>query len=468
MKRILSACMIGLLLCSAANAAEPPRIAGDDGATYPDLIREQRLVTITLASGAQDFNVKITGFYTDKGTLSILDSTGAPSAYKFDKIREVRVQKDVIRRGEKPDPETVLTADDKKIVDDAANRAMAIFSETHIQPLKMHAANILAASNHENKASATSYLKDLSKSNDAETAMLAAFFLWENGEEIPAEVILTGLNSGSRGAKALAAALVGLTKSNQFIVDVRRLLGDPSIEISPAAAVALGRLADLQSVPKLIEGLSSITEAKAEAAVSALGMFRDAETTHLIEEYLSKAEGLQRFRAVRALYAQGNEHARDLLAKEFINEPAFSRDSALILAQDGDPDSLKFLRAYMTKQWDPNVENLVFRAASAMALYVGGDIQAKGTIADILNTKPNDIYAPGKTSDQKFKEQSVIQVQSLVCVLMGLSMRRDMLPILSGPIQNTEPAVALDACRAAVQIGNREFGKRIKEALEGR
>ncbi len=102
-----------------------------------------------------------------------------------------------------------------------------------------------------------------------------------------------------------------------------------------------------------------------------------------------------------------------------------------------------------------------------MALYVAGDIQAKGIVADVLNTRPNDIYAAGRTADQKFKEETVRKVQVAVCRLMGTTMRRDMLPVLAGPIQNSDPTVALAACRAAMQIGNQDFGKRLRKALSG-
>jgi len=229
--------------------------------------------------------------------------------------------------------------------------------------------------------------------------------------------------------------------------------------------VALGRITDVQSTDKLIDALASITEERAEAAVAALGKFNDPEVTRRLEELLGKSDILVRYRAVRALYAQGNESAKKLLATEYMKSPAFERGAALILARDGDPDALKFLRDYMTKQWDPNADNLIFRATAALALYLNGDIQAKNQIADILAVRPNDIYASGKTQDEKFKAEQVQKVQATVCVILGNAMRRDMLPLLAGPIQSSDPVVALSACRAAVQIGNREFGRRLREAL---
>ncbi len=468
MKKFACACLLAFVLCAAARAGEPPRITGDEGATMPDLIREGRLVTITLTSGAQDFNVKITGIHEDSGTLSIVDSTGAPTAYRIEKIRDVRVQKGVVRRGEKPDPDTLLTAEDKSIVADAANRAMDIFNEADkagVQPVKMVAANILAASDHEHRAGALSYLKELSETNDAATALAAAAFLWQNGEVVADETLLAGFNSGSRGAKATASILAGLMKADQFIVELRKFSRDPSVEISPAATMALGRIGDEESVQGLIEALSSITEPRVLAAVFSLGQFRSPEVTRRLEESLEQAEGLPRYRTISALYLQGNERARNLLATEFMKEPAYDRFAALVLARDGDPDALKFLRGFLEKPLDPNAENLIFRANAAMALYIAGDIQAKGIVTDVLNTRPGNIYAAGKTDDQKFKEASVNTVQRAVCALMGNTMRRDMLPVLAGPIQSTDPTVALAACLAAMQIGNREFGKRVKDFL---
>jgi HEAT repeat protein len=461
MFRIVSTALIAATLCVTAFAAQPPRIAGDEGATFEDLIREQRLVTITLSSGAQDFDLKVTGVYADKGTLSVVDATGRPSAYRFDKISEVRVQKGPSKRGRKPDPDTVLTAEDRKIVDSAAARAMSIFTESHLQPEKMMAAGVIAASTHDKKNDAISYLKDLSKSNDVPTALLATQLLWENGESPSSDTILTGLNSGNRSAKSYAIVLVGLTQSGQFITDVRRLLSDPSIEISAAAAIALGRLNDLQSVPTLIQSLASITEEKAQAALIALSYYKDPAVKRDLETALAKAEGLQRFRIVAALFDLGDENARKMLATEYMREPAYDKQSAIALAEDGDPDALKWLRDFLQKSWDPNLENLIYRAAAGLCLYLSGDIQSKNTVSDILNTQPNDIYAPGKTSDQKFKEATVVAVQAAVSLMIGMTMRRDMLPVLAGPMQSANNGVALLACRSILQVGNREFGKRV-------
>ncbi len=462
MIRLACAVLLGLSIALPAFAADLPKITGDEGATYEDLIREKTLVTIMLKAGAPDINVRITAIYpkATTPTIAVETTSGERTAYTFDNISSVRVQKERIRTEDKPDPESVLTVEDKAIVAQATERAMAIFKESHNQSAKMAAAGILAAGGHPNKEDALAYLKDLAASNDAATALLAATLLWQNGETPSDAVLLAGLASGNRGAKALAAHLAGLTNAQQLIVEVRALLNNPSTEIFPAAAKAVGRLGDRASLPELFDTLSVITDEKAEAAVFALSQIGGPEVIQKLQEMLPAAKGTEWFRIVRALHALGDKNATRLLETEGMSQPGFQRETALLLAKEGSPEAMKFLREFLKKQSDPDDVTLVYRAQAGLALYSAGDIQAKTIISDVLNIQPVDIYARGKTADKQYKEVAVRLVLLQTCTMLGNSMRRDLLPMLAGPLQSSDLLVALSAAEAIVSIGNHDFGKR--------
>lgn len=467
MKQLSRVLILAVLGASAAFAADLPPITGDDGATYDDLIREQALVTIILKQGAPEYNLRINAIYPTaaKPTVAIETSSGERTAHLFSNIREVRVQKERIQREDKPDPETVLTAEDKKIVEAAANRALEIFKESHLQPLKMAAANVLAANNHPNRNDALQYLHDLSKTNDAATSMLASLFLWQNGENVSDEILLNGFNSGNRSAKGAASQLAGLMGAEQFVVEMRRMLLDPSIEVYPHAAIGLGRLKDRESLPKLYEGIRVISEEKSDAAAFALAEIGGPDVIRQLHQMLPNSRGMEWFRIVLVLRELGDPEGIRLFRTETLHQPPFQRLAAIELAEEGDPDAIKFLRDFLTKQVDPDVENLVYRAGVGLALYEQGDLQAKGIVAGVLSTQPNDIYIRGQTSNTQAKQAAALIIQAATCTLIGHSMRRDLLPLLNAPLQSTEHAVALAACDAITSIANREYGRRSRLLL---
>ena len=465
MIRPTCALLVGLLLAVPCFAATPPPITGDEGATYKDLIREKKLVTIMLKDGTPEHNMRIKAIHPEAATptIEVETTSGERTAHTFANVDSVRVQRERIKTADKPDPENVLTADDKKIVDQATDTALGIFKGSRNQLIRMNAATVLAASTHAKKADAIAYLKDLSASNDVPTALLASMMLWEVGEAPKDSTLLAGLTSGNRGAKALAAALVGLTKANQFIVELRGLLRDPAVEVFPSAAVALGRLNDRTSLPVLFETIRIITNEKAEAAVTALSIMGGPDVIQKLQEMLPNAKGAEWFRIVRTLHALGDKNATHLLETEGMSQPGFQKDTALLLAGEGDPEALKFLRDFLNRPYDPDAENLIYRAAAALAIYSAGDISAKGKISDVLNIQPNDIYARSRTSDKQYKEAAVSVVQSSVSQVLGKSMRRDLLPLLVSPLQSPDPSVAVLAARAIVSISNHDFAKRTFE-----
>lgn len=463
-RTIVFAAVALLLVPMAAVWSEPP-ITGDPGATYADLIGEEALVTVVLNNGARDYNLRITGVY--ESTIAFETQAGEATAYPISLIREIRVQQGRIDTSRLQKAEQTLSGDDKAIVDQAAARALEIFKQSNsAQQVKMVAAMVLAASTHQTNKDAAFYLGGLAQGNDVPTAMLASLYLWAAGEPPSDETIQEGFQSGNRDARAMAATLAGLMDRKQFIGDVRRLAHDPAVELYPAGAKAAGRLMDRQSLPELYDGIRSLRAEKAEAAVFALKKIDGSDVHQKMLDMLGTARGREWFRVLRVLYALGDSRAKELMLTDALRQPAYQRTAALILGKDSVPEGIDFLREYLTQQEDPNLENLQYRAQVGLVLFDAGDVQAKVILQNLLDTQPSEIYARGRTQDREYKEQTAAAVKRSVCAMIGDSLNRDLLSLLVPTMQSTEGDVALAACSAAMQIGNRDFGERLKAARE--
>jgi HEAT repeat protein len=461
--RIRLIALVATLACAGAWTAPAPPIIGDEGAGIDDLVREKTLVTIVLNDGARAVNYRIRELHEE--TLAVIDPSGDNTAFPLDSVREIRVQGPRIESRKTVRRETALTTDDRKLVDDAANRAFEIFTASRgNQAVRIQAAMALAASDHEKKPDAQAYLRDLMAVNDVPTAIVAAGMLWRIGEEPSAAAIEAGLVSGSRPARASAATLVGLTDNQKYLLDIRRMLKDPLVEIFPAAAKAIARLDDRDSLPALYDGLRSLDDAKGEACVFALTRLGGSDVRQQMLTMLPNARGNEWFRIVRVLYQLGDEEAGKHLRTTALQQPAYQRQAALLLIREGSIEAQQFLRGYLSKPQDPNIENLVYRGRVGLALFEAGDIQAKGIIQDVLNTSPNEIYARGRTGDTQYKENAVLNIQTTVLGDVGNAMDRNLLSLLGAPIQNPDARVAVRACIAAMQIANPEFGAREYEA----
>ncbi len=463
MIRTLCAALFAAAVCTAAWPASPPPIVGDEGATIDALVREQKLVTIVLKDGSRAYNYRLRGIHEE--TLTITDSSGAPGAFPLDMVRELRVQKERIDTERNVRKDSALTTEDRKVVDAGVARAFDLFNTSRgNQTVKMQAAMALAASNHDSKLGAQSYLKELMTGNDAPTATAAAGMLWRVGVEPSSSAIENGLASGNRVTKAAAATLAGLTGDQRYLLAVRGLLRDPAVEIFPSAAKAIARLGDRESLPALYDGIRALDDKKGDACLFALTHLGGDDVKQRLLTMLPDSRGNEWFRIVRALHQLGDDSATKLLTSNALNQPAFSRVTALILVRDeGSVEAIQFMRDFLGKALDPNVENLVYKGQVGIALYLAGDIQAKGVVQDVLGTSPNLIYVRGRTSDEAFKQQAVIEIQTKVVAAVGDTLNREFVSLLAAPIQSPNPQVAVRACIAAIQIANPEFGARVRD-----
>lgn len=450
-----------LLACSVSSAQV--KIVGGDGATLEDLMREKTFVTVVLKDPtARQWNLRITGIYEETITFITSESLNAP--YPLSKVQEIRVQEGRMSRIRTRASKNALTDVEAKVVQRAAERALEIFDRSKgDQQIRMSAALVLSVSLHEKKEDALKYLQELAAGNDVPTAMAATTFLFLAGLPPDPMVIRAGFESGSRQAKASAARLTGLTNNKTYLPEVRTMLQDSTIEIFPAAAKAIGRMEVRSDLPELYDALMALTEAKGEAAVFALSQMGGEEVHQKMLDMLETTRGVEWFRVLRVLFALDDPRAKQIMKEVALLQPAYRREAGLRITASGDWDGKVFLREYLKKAEDPNMENLIYRARVATTLFMAGDLLAKSHLQRLVNTKPSEVYAKGRTSDNTYKKRAAIAVQLKTLSLIAGTGSRDLLTLLEGPVESAEAQVAIAACTAAMAIGNPEFGLRLRD-----
>jgi len=455
-----------LLLCLVLGfgAVAQVSVTNGDGATLEDLQREEALVTIILkGSNAPDHNLRITGVY--ETTISVVTLDGVKTAYPTSLVGEVRVQDGRVAETRKRSREGALSDEELVLVTRAGVRAMELFEATKNDQLsRMAAALAVSASNHEDRSITLRYLQELAGGNDVPTAVLATTYLYLAGIPPDEDVLSEGFLSGNRDARAGAATLAGLTRNETYLPELRTMLKDPTIEIFPPAAKAIGRMGDRVGLPELYEAIRALRDAKAESAVFALSRMGGEEVKLKMQEMLRTSKGLEWFRVLRVLFALGDEGARDIMKTDALRQPAYQRTAGLLVADAGDWEGTLFLREYLEKAEDPNLENLLFRAEVGATLFLGGEGRAKLVLQELINMRASQIYARGKTGDDNYKRDTAKMVQVNALRRVGATGARELLSLLEGAVESTDVDVAITACTAAVEISNPEFGARLREA----
>lgn len=463
MPKYVLALIFGLCLLVGAVSGAQLKIVGGGDVTLEDLIREKTYVTFVLKSGARLTNTRITGVF--ETTIAFKELDKEPSAFTLSDIQEIRVQEARLPPRRVYALGSSLSEDELIVVERAAERALEIFKASKgNQGIRMEAALVLAASTHESKSEALRYLQGLAAGNDVPTAMAATMFLYLAGIPADPDIIQGGFQSGNRQTRASAARLAGLTNNETFLPEVRTMLRDSMVEIFPSAAKAIGRMGGRSDLPELYGALHALTEVKGEAAVFALSLMGGEEVHQEMLEMLDKSKGVEWFRVLRVLYALDDDRAKELMKTEALLQPAYQRVAALLLAADEVREGTLFLRDYLEKAEDPVLKNLNFKAKVAETLYMTGDIHAKNLLQELVNIRPNTIYARGRTADEKYKARIATEIQLHAVRLIGDTGARGLLSLLAGPLESVDPYVAITACTAATAIGNPEFGARFKDA----
>lgn len=459
---------LAMIFCLVANAQVS--VVGGSGKTLRDLSGSGTFVTVVLTDKfgfARDMNLLVKSVNLSEGTITIERSSGEITAYRLADIREVRVQGGKVAVKEpKFRAGGSLTADQKKTVQRAGIKVRELFDAARDnQAMRIELAGILVALGDDE---ALEYLQSLERTDDLAIALDASMGLYLGGKEPDKDLIHRGLASGQRAIRSGAALVAGNTRDPQFTTRVRALLKTATNEEFGEIAVAAGLLEDTEAIPLLVDALKSLHTPKAEAAVQALKMLGGKEVEAAMLAVLEGSDDNHRLRALDVLYSLGDsettrEQAIDILKSDYIDSVVHGLDAAMILAPSGDWDAQERLRQFYNEPHDKDVESLVARARAAATLFEGGYGQAKNMLRELMNTPPDSIYAPGRTSDEAFKEGTVTVVQVAVCGLIARNGSRNLISLLDAPMQDPNPAVAYSASMSAIAIDDADFRFRLFE-----
>ena len=424
-----------------------------------DLIREQALVTLMIRN-APLRNLRIESI--NDQTIIVTDATGSSKPYPVSLVRQIRVQDRAVSVRKSIDRR--LTPEEKQTVERAKDRAFLIFESARDQNQRMRSAMINAAEGNE---SAANYLRDLSNGNDTAIAIHAAAYLYLAGGQVEDELLGRGFASGNRHARAMAAKLAGLLKRDEFVVQVRSLLQDPTASVYIEAAKAAGRMGDRRALPDLYNGLTRLNRDEGLAAAYGISKIGGEEVRDELWSRLGQDRGELWYRTLYTLYLMNDEEAIRVLRDEAMDQPAYGIDVALLLTELDEWEGTEYLRAYMKKAHDPNRENLANRARVAAQLFKDGMLQAKVILQELVRLTPNQVYAKdyqtGRSVDDEYKQEAVQNTKRVVAELVGDIGDPGMMTLLTPVISSEDADLALTGCEAAVAVAQRDFAVRLRE-----
>lgn len=434
-----------VIMCAAGLAQEIPPVTGASG-SLKDLAGTPTLITVVLkGSGALDQNLKIIGVGPDY--VSVVGEDGESSAYLFESVQEVRVQKGAVEKPEVKVGDTqMLRIEEQRVLDRAMARAREIFDGANAdQNLKMRAATLMAANGNKE---GLDYLEKLAATNHVETELDAYQCLYLAGRtEPPSPIISEGLQSGNRLVKAKAATLAGLYNDQSAITLLAPLLQDRLAEISAPAAMALARMGWRESIPTLMRMIGELHEAKGDAAIFGLARLGGPDVLTETKAKLETATGLTRYRLILLLYKLEDADSLRLLQQEGLSDPGRALKSAAALAKRGDWTGRHYLVKFLkNKYYDETEVNLVNRAEAAVALVAAGDLTAISEIQKLLGI--NNAAARMRIS--------------LMIAELG---KRKLIPVMQPTMENADMEVAMEACTAVFAIAKPQFQARLVELM---
>ena len=453
---ILLLLLNGVCALMVASAAAQVPLHGAGGRTLSQLAGTDTLITVVLKAGARDVNLKVVDVSSDY--ISLQAPTGERTAYTFSSIAEIRVQDDrVDRAARRAGP----ALHDPALMSRAGERIYDIFIKAPPDdPIKLQAAAVYAASGN---TDAYNFLQTLSQNPDVPTAVVANLHFYVAGGEASSEKALRGMEHGNRNVKVQAARLAGLTGDTALADEIAVLLRDPSADIFPNAARSAGHLGAEAAIPGLITGIQSLSHEKAEASAFALVKLGGEQVTSAMKTLADADTGYDWFRALKVLYALGDDTAGNTLATQAMKSVVFGAEAAVLLARaEQNWDAVLFLRDALKKPINNTYENLARQADMAVALFEAGQPTAKSQIQGLFNVAPRDIITRGR--DRRSPEQVVEDVAIYTAMLIGRSGHPDLLSMLMPIIEDQNPRVALAACQAAFAIANPAFRERMLSA----
>lgn len=460
MRYVFGLLMVGLT--AAIPAVGQVAVSGGNGATLQQIAGTDTRVTLELKdASAEVANLRITSLLDEH--FETMNEQGVEAYYPYSAVSRITVQGGIVEVSTRDVlGNRALSEDENKALQEAIAKARELFrTAQNNQIIRMQAATLLMVAGVEDeKAGAQGYLQQLLDSNDMETRMLAARFLYEAGDPKPAaEVALEGLNNRDRSVRANAAELAGLTKLTSAELQLNRMVRDRAPEISAPAAWALGRIRDTDALPTILNMVTDRNPVRAEAAMSALIAMGGDDLIEGLQAQLTRSEGLARFRVARVLHALGDEIGTNVIRNEYLESQAvpIRHDAAVILAAQQDVKALQVLRQDLRTRYDADPEILLRRAEAVAALIKAGDRTYMGAFQELLGQ-----------SNQFESRNASVQLQNqlgeaAVLAVIAQSGDRSLLTTVSPSVSNHQPLVSILACRSAIALANDEYRERLNE-----
>lgn len=450
---MLPAFWMGLLLLAMGAAQAQVPIVGESGLTLKDLVGAPKLATVVLKSGAQDPNVRI--IHVGTTYFKIVSPTGEDFSYRFDDVKEVRVQEGKVEGIEFDLSVTdILSIEERKTLGRAMARALKIYeSRKDNQLLRMDAAVLLqfAGDNpdipSDKREEALEYLRELAVANDLQTALEATrrLYLAGKADATSGPVLKRGLESGNRMYKGMAAELTGLLGADDYNDLLLGMGADRFGMISAPALRALGRLGNEEAITLLLKTITEQNPAKGEAAVFSLSRLGGAVVVDRLHRILDDAKGEQRFRTIKTLYSLKDPLGEQLLREESLAYPTLELEAALVLTRNGDYQGKLILNQKLDSSYGDDTSTLMARAGMAAALVKGSDRRAVTVLQELLRIE---------RKPEVTKEVCYIFAELGLHYLLGVTQ-----PI----IDSGNPEVALAACQAVVAMIYPDFRARFAE-----
>ena len=438
----------GLALIASGAVAAGVTVVGGGKATLGDIAGTNTLVTVVLKSGASDPNQSVVSVHD--GHFSVMNSKGERSHYSFDQVREVRIQGGVIHVEEpsfmkKAGHQAGLTGQQKKIVLRALSRAQEVFgASSSNQPMKMDASEIIMVGDEEEPAQkARAYLESLVTGNDLGTAVAAALRLYLAGDsELAATVVQSGMSSGDRRVSGSASELAGLVQiqDEEVRYALARLFQDRMADFSVPASHALARLGDRSIIPGLVAMLREKNEDKVLAAVFGLTTLGGDEVIEAVRPELDRLEGRGKYYAVRVLYGCGDPEGKTML-RAYLDSATLKNETALVLAPEGDIKAMQTLRDFLGERYERTEDMYIRRAKAVAGLVKGGELAHLSVLQDLLRSDQTGV------------------IVAAYDIIGGLG-RSSLIPLIRPGIESPEPASALAACRATIELAFPEYRER--------
>ncbi|MCA1901006.1 MAG: hypothetical protein LDL53_02120 [Candidatus Hydrogenedens sp.] len=424
-------------LFSGVITAQNIKITGDK--SLDALLKSDNLVTVILKnSGAQDVNLKLIEVHPEY--LVFESEKEERVTYKLDQISEIIIQKE---KREKTSvqimPGITLRTEDRMTVERAWVRVEEIYKSSESnQDLKVECAVLLTLHNSQE---ASEYLQKLLDANEISTQLVSARGIYLTGGQVPTALLRSGLEHGNRAVRIQSTILSGLVGYRDGIPSLMNMLQDRSGEISGPAARALAMLGVREIIPKLLEMLSSQNEDKSESAVYAFVELGGEDIKEQLRQIIPNLQGMAQYRAIKALFFMKDPNGKALLSQIFEDQVTLRPEIALLLAREQEWKAQQFLRTRLTRRENPTDSNFIYRARAITALYEGGDPTVLPQYQELM------------------REGSPV-VRKEVCKLIFILGDKNLLKILPSLIENREPEVAFEACRAAIGVTLPEYRKR--------